>query len=81
MFWNNVFLLAVVFVLTYDPRSRVIEKFIGQPTKVGQKPKTATSPTNRNCENTHYNSIQFGQEPYECPVSNRVQMGAIYSTA
>lgn len=32
MFWNNIFLAAVVFVLTYDPKSKMIEKFMGQPT-------------------------------------------------
>ena len=32
MLWNVVFLLAIVFVLTYDPNSRTLEKFVGQPT-------------------------------------------------
>ena len=29
--WNLIFLLAIVFVLTYDPKSRTLETFIGQP--------------------------------------------------
>lgn len=77
MFWNTVFLLAVVFVLTYDPKSRTIEKFMIQPTH--KNTRTQKPPIGRECENAHYNAIQFGQEPYECPISNRVGMGAIYS--
>ena len=77
MFWNNVFLLAAVFVLTYDPKSRGIEKFIGQP--INKNPNNQKPPVGRVCENAHYNAVQFGQEPYDCPVNNRVGMGAIYS--
>jgi hypothetical protein len=29
--WNLIFLLAIVFVLTYDPKSRTLETFIGPP--------------------------------------------------
>ena len=32
MYWEIIFLLAIVFVLTYDPKSRTLEKFVGQPT-------------------------------------------------
>lgn len=28
MLWKYIFLLAFVFVLTYDPKSRTLEKFI-----------------------------------------------------
>lgn len=28
MLWKYVFLMAFVFVLTYDPKSRTLEKFI-----------------------------------------------------
>jgi len=49
--WNLVFLLAIVFVLTYDPKSRTLEKFVGQP----------TPPTQKSCEPTHYEAVQFAQ--------------------
>ena len=65
--WNVVFLLAIVFVLTYDPKSRTLEKFVGQP----------TPPTQRSCEPTHYEAVQFAQSPYECPPPGRTQMGAV----
>ena len=65
--WNIVFLLAIVFVLTYDPKSRTLEKFVGQP----------TPPTQRSCEPTHYEAVQFAQSPYECPPPGRTRMGAV----
>ena len=65
--WNIVFLLAIVFVLTYDPKSRTLEKYVGVP----------TPPTQRSCEPTHYEAVQFAQSPYECPSPGRTQMGAV----
>jgi hypothetical protein len=67
MIWKIVFLLAIVFVLTYDPKSRTLEKFVGQPTPSTQK----------SCENTHYEAVQFAQTPYECPPPGRAKMGVI----
>ena len=67
MIWKVIFLLAIVFVLTYDPKSRTLEKFIGQP----------SPSTDKTCENTHYQAVQFGQSPYECPPSGRAKMGTI----
>jgi hypothetical protein len=55
--WNIVFLLAIVFVLTYDPKSRTLEKYVGVP----------TPPTEKSCQATHYQAVQFAQSPYECP--------------
>jgi hypothetical protein len=65
--WNIVFLLAIVFVLTYDPKSRTLEKIVGQP----------TLPTQRSCEPTHYEAVQFAQSPYECPPPGRTNMGVL----
>jgi hypothetical protein len=65
--WNIVFLLAIVFVLTYDPKSRTLEKYIGQP----------TPPTDKSCQSTHYEAVQFAQSPYECPPPGRTHMGAL----
>jgi hypothetical protein len=67
MFWRIVFLLAIVFVLTYDPKSRTLEKFVGQPTPSTQK----------SCENAHYEAVQFAQTPYECPPPGRTNMGVL----
>jgi hypothetical protein len=65
--WNLVFLIAIVFVLTYDPKSRTLEKFVGQP----------VAPTQKSCEDTHYQSVQFANSPYECPLPGKTQMGVI----
>ena len=67
MIWKVVFLLAIVFVLTYDPTYRTLEKFVGQP----------TPPTEKSCESTHYQAVQFAQSPYECPTPGKAHMGAI----
>lgn len=66
MFWTIIVLLAIVFVLTYDPKSRRLEKFI-----------TQEIPTQKTCEPAHYEAIQFAQSPYECPKSGRTKMGVI----
>ena len=67
MIWKIVFLLAIVFVLTYDPKSRRLEKFVGQ----------TTPSTEKSCQPTHYEAVQFAQSPYECPISGRPSMGVI----
>jgi hypothetical protein len=53
--------------LTYDPKSRTLEKFVGQP----------VAPTQKSCEDTHYQSVQFAKSPYECPIPGKTQMGVI----
>lgn len=65
--WKLLFLLAIVFVLTYNPKSRTLEKFVIQP----------TPPTDKSCENAHYEAVQFAQSPYDCPSSIKTNMGAI----
>ena len=65
--WKTIFLLAVVFVLTYNPRSQTIEKFVGQP----------TPPTEKSCQATHYQAVQFATTPYQCPKDDGVSMGVI----
>ena len=67
MFWEVIFLLAIVFVLTYDPKSRRLEKMVGQ----------ATPSTEKSCQPTHYEAVQFAQSPYECPVYGKPMMGVI----
>jgi hypothetical protein len=65
--WKLIFLIAIVFVLTYDTKSKTLEKFVGQP----------TGPTQKSCEDTHYQSVQFAQSPYECPTPGNTRMGVI----
>jgi hypothetical protein len=49
MLWNVVFLLAIVFVLTYDPKSRTLEKLVVHP----------TPSIHKSDEPTHYQAVQF----------------------
>ena len=67
MFGKVVFLLGIVFVWTYDHKARTLEKFVGQP----------TPPTQKSCENTHYEAVQFAQTPDECPTPGKSKMGAL----
>ena len=68
MFWTVVVLIAVVFVLTYDPKSRTIEKFVGQP---------AAETPERECKHDHLQEIQFGQQGVGCQKNKKTQLGAI----
>lgn len=68
MYLKVLFLLSIVFVLTYDPKSRVLEKIVAKPTS----PSTCKS-----CDNAHYESVQFAESPYECPISGKPNMGVI----
>jgi hypothetical protein len=54
MFWQILFAFAVIFVLTYDPKSRTLERFMVQP---GTK----------TCEPAHFEAVQFGKASYVCP--------------
>ncbi len=67
--WKVIFLLAIVFVLTYDPNSRTLEKFVGEP--------QVSPSTDKSCEHAHYESVQFAQSPYECPVPGKTKMGVV----
>lgn len=71
MFWTIIVLISIVFVLTYDPKSRTLERIVD----VKQVPTSVV--TDKNCEDAHYNAVQFGQAAYECAPSNKVKMGAI----
>lgn len=64
--WLIIFLLAFVFVITYDPKSGTLNKYIEQP--------------NASCKDGHYQEIQFAQKGYACPSKENVSMGAILST-
>jgi len=60
-----LFLLAFVFMITYDPKSGTLNQYI--PTQ------------NAPCKDGHYNESQFAQHGYECPRNDKVAMGAIVS--
>ena len=68
MFWQLVFLIGFIFVLTYDPKSGTLNHLVND-----QKPP----PQNAECKEGHYQEIQFAQKGYKCPQEKRVHMGAI----
>tara|TARA_R110002072_G_scaffold41761_10_gene116812 strand:- start:1094 stop:1345 length:252 start_codon:yes stop_codon:yes gene_type:complete len=82
MFITALVILAILFVLTYDPKSRTLENVL-EPTS--QEKKCCTDNTymanhNTQCENVHYQGVQFGIEEYGCPTRHPKQsMGAIIS--
>jgi len=71
MFWQLIFLLAFIFVITYDPKSGTLNHLVNE-----QKPPLQ----NAECKEGHYQEIQFAQMGYECPKDKRTNMGAIIRT-
>lgn len=71
MFWQLIFLVAFVFVLTYDPKSGTLDHLVKE-----QKPP----PQNAECKEGHYQEIQFAKMGYSCPTEKTTHMGAIIGT-
>ena len=67
-------LIAVLFVLTYDPRSRTLEKVI-EPCCNNNEYRA----NNMNqCESGYYQGVQFGDTNYGCPPKTpKEYMGAV----
>ena len=64
--WGLLFLVFFVFMITYNPKSGTLNKYIPA--------ESAKS------KNGHYQEIQFGQQGYNYPTTNRSNMGVIVST-
>ncbi len=67
MLWKLVFALAIIFVLTYDPNSRTLERFMVQP----------TATPGRECQPAHFEAVQFGKTSFACPPSANQSTGVI----
>ena len=63
--WKYVILLGLVFVLTYDPKSKRIENFIEKPVA---KPKD---------EYQHYQQVQFASPQPAEEMGFKAKLGAI----
>ena len=70
-------ILAILFVITYDPKSRTLEKYIS-PLTAGQVTATGPTPSEVACKHPHFQARNFGEPVYDCPKSNS-KMGAIHS--
>lgn len=74
-------ILAIVFVLTYNPRSGTLDRFISAP----EKPQPGCCSTTKyradnpvQCESPYYEGLQFGNTELGCPTRiPSVNMGAI----
>ena len=74
--WVIAVIIALVFVLTYDPNSGTLNKYIVGDKSVPNAQEVAPScndPTYmadnpRQCERAHYASAQFGTVPMETPL-------------
>jgi hypothetical protein len=71
-------ILAVLFVITYDPKSRTLEKYIMGPAASVKAQASGPAPTEVQCKHPHYQARNFGEPVYDCPKSNS-KMGAIHS--
>ena len=58
MFWQLVFLLAFIFIITYDPKSGTLNHLVDSKHEPAQ---------NAECKEGHFQEIQFAQQGYECP--------------
>jgi len=74
-------ILAILFVLTYDPKSGTLDRFMTEPTKkesqcCSQTKYRANHPVQ--CESRYFQGVQFGNTELGCPVRvPTVDMGAI----
>jgi hypothetical protein len=73
-FWTSVILLVIVFVLTYDPKSRTLERFVNAPS-AQQQHSPSRDPQ---CKHSHLQAVQFGQD-YQCAKNPRANMGAMFA--
>jgi hypothetical protein len=87
MFITPLVILVVLFVLTYDPKSRTLENVIegSNANSVDSKPccerNNYMANNQTQCESVHYQGVQFGNENYGCPTRHpRHAMGAIIGT-
>lgn len=73
-------ILAILFVITYDPKSRTLEKYIMGPLSPinAQHAVAGPTPTDVQCKHPHFQARNFGEPVYDCPKSNS-RMGAIHS--
>ena len=76
-------LCSIIFVLSYDPKSGMIEKFKNMaPTQdkgkcCGASDYRANNPDQ--CESSYYQSLQFASDTVACPAkSNNEWKGAIF---
>jgi hypothetical protein len=73
-------IMAILFVISYDPKSGTIEKFVNPiAKKAGCCDNTEYMADNKKqCEHAHFQGVTFANESYGCPLKTpEVNMGAV----
>lgn len=73
-------LLALLFVISYDPKSGTIEKFMnpGKPQSGCCDDPQYMADNKRQCQPVHFQGVTFANESYGCPIQTpQVNMGAV----
>lgn len=82
LMWALV-LFSIIFILSYDPKSGMIEKFKNLAPQEKNKPLCCGSADYRadhpdQCESSYYQSLQFASDTVACPNKfNKEWKGAI----
>ena len=77
-----VILIVVIFVLTYDPKSGTLDRYITGPTKNSECADDVYRGNNpAACKDSEYNAIQFAKSStaFMKPIPTNSHMGAIIS--
>lgn len=81
--WQLAIIVAIIFIVTYDPKSGTLEKFLNSPEVEQPKDESCSSVDYMarhpdHCEDARYDSVQFGT-PIETPkrIVPRTEMGVI----
>ena len=72
-----VFLVAIVFMLTYDPKSGTLDRFIKTNPTQDCQDETFRSQNPGACKNVNYESIQFASTQFMKPMATNSENGAI----
>lgn len=83
LIWLAIF-ATVLFVLTYDPKAKTLEKYISPVTQTQtQKGKLCCGATDyradhpQQCENAYYRGLQFAELDVGCPPKPNLVDGVI----
>ena len=72
-------LVVLLFVITYDPRTRISESYERKPSGCCENPDYRGRDPGQ-CKDAYYQGLQFGDMKYGCPTRTpKEYMGAIIS--
>lgn len=76
--WQLAIIVAIIFIVTYDPKSGTLEKLISPVKEEDCADLEYMARHPDHCEDAHYDSVQFGT-PIETPkrIVPKTEMGVI----